>query len=160
MSVGILLGNDGLFDVLWKFVSDSADSIPDILSANIHIAIQLKLNRDRADLFAGFASEDFDSRNIVDFLFHGLSHIGFDQFGIGARVDRRDGDYGGVDVGKFTNGKPGKTNHTNYREGQVEHDGRNGSSYAKFWEVHPLGVAGLRISFRPGANRRFPERAT
>jgi hypothetical protein len=86
LSVGILLGDDGLFDVLREFVPDSADSIPDILSANIHIAIQLKLNRDRADLFAGFASEDFDSRNIVNFLLHGFSHIGFDQFGIGART--------------------------------------------------------------------------
>ena len=159
LGVGILFGDDRLLDIVGKFIADAADAVAHILGAHIHVAIQVELDRDGADLFPRFAPQDLDSRDIINFLLHRLGHVRFDQFSIGAGVDGGDGNNGGIDIGKFTHGETGKADDPNDGEGQVKHDGRNRSADTKFGKIHPRGEGVLRISFFPGARRRLPERA-
>ena len=160
LGIGILLGDDGLLNILGKFVSNTADSVSDVLRADIHVTIEFKFDGNGADLLAGLAPENFDSGNVVNLLLHGLGDVCLDEFGIGPRVDGGDRDNRWIDIGQFTNGESGKANDADDRQRQIQHDGGDRAPNTEFGQIHPRGASVCRISFLPGARRRFPERAT
>jgi len=99
LGIRVLLGDNGFLNVVWKFVPDATDTVTDILGSDIHIAVQIEFHGNAADLFTGFASENFNAGDIVDFLFHRFGDIRLYEFCVGSRIDRNDGDNGGIDVG-------------------------------------------------------------
>ena len=167
MGIGVLFGDDGFFDVVREFIADSANAIPDVLGSDIDIAVEFKFNCDTADLLPRFTAEDFNSRDIINFLFHGFGDIGFDKFSIGTRVDGDDGDDGRVDVRELADGKAGEGNDADEGNRQISHGGGHGAPNTKLRKIHGAGgvedwgVEGVSgRSLRPGERRRLPERAT
>ena len=158
LGVGVLLGDDGFLDVVGQLVADATDPVADVLGADVDAVVQLKLDGDDADLLAGFAAEDLDARDIVDFLLERFGDIGLDECGIGPGIHGGDGDNRRIDVGKLADGQPGKGDDSDESQGQVEHQGGDGPPDAEFRKIH--GEAGWGNSLRPGERRRLPERAT
>ena len=159
LGIGVLFGHDGLFDVFGKFIANSANSVADVLGSDIDVAVEFEFHGNAADLLSGFTSEDFNSRDIINFLFQGFGDIGFDEFGVGAWVDGDDGDDGGIDVGEFADGKAGESHNADDGDGQIRHGRGHGAPDAKLWKIHGAGVVS-GSSLRPGERRRLPERAT
>ena len=160
MGIGILFGDDRFLDVVGEFVANAADPVTDILGSGIDIMIEFEFDNDSADLFTRFAAENFDSGNVVQFLFQGLCYVGFDQFRVGPGVDGGDGDNGGINVGKFADGKAGEGYDADDHEGQVEHDGGDRPPNAELGERHGVAAGVSGSSLRPGERRRLPDRAT
>ena len=71
-------------------------------------AVQFELDRDDADLLTGLTAENFDARDVINFLFERLGDVGLDEFRVGTGVDGGDRDDGGVDVGQLADRKAGK----------------------------------------------------
>ena len=117
LGVRVLLGDDGFLDVVRKFVPDAADAVADILGPDIHITVQIEFHCDAADLFAGFAAENFNSWDVINLLFHRLGDIRFHEFGIRPGVDRDDRDHGRINIGKFAYGKSGKGDDADHGKG-------------------------------------------
>ena len=163
MGIRVLLGDNGFLNVVWQFVPNATDTVTDILSSDIHIAVQIEFHGNTADLFTGFATENFNAGDIVDFLLHRFSDIRFHELRVGSWIDRNDGDNGGIDVGQFSDRETGKGHDANQGKGQIEHRGGHRAPNTELGKIHLEGEVGVGLSvmiFRPGESRRLPDRAT
>ena len=103
---------------------------------------QIELDGDAADLFAGLAREGANAFDVVDFLLEPLRDFGFDDVGIGAGVNGRDGDDWGIDVRQFTHRQPRERDHSEQHNRQAHHRGEHGALDADAGEDH-YGRGGL-----------------
>ena len=101
IGVGLLFGNNRLFNIFWQFPAHARDAIADILGRCFNIVRQVELHRNTADLLTALADQRTDTLDAVDALFQPLSDLGFHHGRIRAGINGGDIDNRGIDVRQF-----------------------------------------------------------
>ena len=140
LGVRVLLGHDGLEDVVGKGAADAADAVANVLGGEVDLAGELELDGDVGDLLAGLGGEGADALDVVDGFLKALRDLGLDDLGVGAGIDGGDGDDGRVDVRQLADGQSAKGDEAEEHEREVEHRGQDGALDGDAAEEHGMRV--------------------
>ena len=97
-SVGVLLGDDRLFDVVGQQAAHARDAVTHVLRAQVDVAREVELDGDAADLLTALAGERLDAFDVIDLLLQPLGDFRFDDGRVRAGINGRHADNRRIDV--------------------------------------------------------------
>jgi hypothetical protein len=136
LCVGLLLGDDGLLDVLRQPAAHARDPVAHVLRRVVHVALEVELDGDVAELLGAGAGEGADARHRAELLLQDVRDGRFDHLGIGTGQQRLHRDDRRIDVRELADRELAVADDAEQDERGAHHGGQHRPLDGKIGELH------------------------
>jgi hypothetical protein len=136
LRVGILLGDDGLLDLLGEPRAHARHLVADILRRAFDLAVQGELESDVAELLDARAGERLEAGKGAQLLFQDVRDRRLHHPRVGAAQESRDRDHRWVDVGELPHRQLRVADRAEEHERGAEHAREDGTADGEVGELH------------------------